>query len=221
MHYNMELRCDNYNITLNRTMSGDVSRSCDCCEGLTSPNQPTELAVLKRSVQKDGRSFNTRWYNNFPWIHYCIGRNKVFCFYCLVAYEKELITFTIHPKTAFFIEGFNNWKKAIERFHMHEKAEIHKEAKMKILSSQAPSVMEQLSNEAAKRRGENRKNILKMISSLRYLLRQGLAIRGHQESEGNLIQLLFLRSEDDPSLRLFLKEQRYLSPEVMNEIIAY
>ena len=40
------------------------------------------------------------------------------------------------------------------------------------------------------------KNLLKMISSLRYLLHQGLALRGHQESEGNLIQLLFLRSED-------------------------
>ena len=134
--------------------------------------------------------------------------------------RRGLITFTTHPKTAFFNDGFNNWKKAIEGFHVHEKAEIHRQAKMKILSSQAPSVMEQLSNEAAKSRAENRKNLLKMISSLRYLLRQGLALRGHQESKGNLIQLLFLWSEDDPSLRLFLKEQGYLSHKITNEIIG-
>ena len=52
--------------------------------------------------------------------------------------------------------------------------------------------------------------VLKMISSIKYLVRQGLAIRGYSESEGNLVQPLSLRSEDDPNLTSFLKYQRYL-----------
>ena len=62
--------------------------------------------------------------------------------------------------------------------------------------------------------------LLKVLSSLRFLLRQGLAIRGHKESEGNLIQLLYLRSDDSPQLAKWLKNQQYLSPEIINELIT-
>ena len=84
---------------------------------------PISQAVLKPSIQKDGCSFNVRWYKDFRWIHYCSNRKKVFF------NENGLLTFTAHPKTAFFIEGFNNWKKVVEHFHVDEKAECHKEAK--------------------------------------------------------------------------------------------
>ena len=40
-----------------------------------------------------------------------------------------------------------------------------------------PTIVEQLSSEAAKTRAENRTMLMKMLSSLRFLLRQGLAIR--------------------------------------------
>ena len=36
--------------------------------------------------------------------------------------------------------------------------------------------------------------LLKVMSSLMYLLKQGLSIRGHREEDGNLMQLLYLRS---------------------------
>ena len=70
------------------------------------------------------------------------------------------------------------------------------------------------------RRAENRTMLLKTLSSLRFLLRQGLAIRGHKESEGNLIQLLYLRSDDCPKLSKWLRNQQYLSPEIINELIT-
>ena len=38
--------------------------------------------------------------------------------------------------------------------------------------------------------------LLKQLSSLKYLLRQGLAIRGHDDREGNMLQPLKLREED-------------------------
>ena len=59
--------------------------------------------------------------------------------------------------------------------------------------------------------------LLKVLSSMKYLLQQGLAIRGHQESDGNLNQLLQLRSEDDPCLGRWLKGT---SPQIINELIT-
>ena len=57
----------------------------------------------------------------------------------------------------------------------------------------------------------------KQLSSLRYLLRQGLAIRGHEASGGNLYQLMLLCSEDDPQLKVWLRDQKYFSPDILNE----
>ena len=54
------------------------------------------------------------------------------------------------------------------------------------------------------------------------LLRQGLAIRGsgHQEMQGNLLQLLLLRVEDCPQLKSWISDRKYFSPEIVNEQIA-
>ena len=55
---------------------------------------------------------------------------------------------------------------------------------------------------------------------MRYLLRQGLAIRGHSENEGNIIQLLLLRCEDTPQLKQWLVAKKYLSHDILNEQIG-
>ena len=62
--------------------------------------------------------------------------------------------------------------------------------------------------------------LLIQLSSLKYLLRQGLAIRGHEDIEGNLVQLLSLRSHDCNQLNTWIKESKYLSPQVVNEQIS-
>ena len=48
--------------------------------------------------------------------------------------------------------------------------------------------------------------LLKQLTSLKFLLRQGLAIRSHEDTESNLIQLLELRSDDCFSLKAWLRE---------------
>ena len=178
-----------------------TSSSCDagCCEHLDAPNQPTDRAVLDSTKQQTGnksehRSLKPQWYKEFPWIHLCTDRKN--CFHCLSAYNKGLLQPTRRFEMAVFVEGFQNWKKAVERFHRHEVAECHKESVLKLKGLRQPTVVEQLCNDAAKSRAENRTMLLKVLSSLRFLLRQGLAIRGHKESEGNLLQLLCLRSDD-------------------------
>ena len=57
----------------------------------------------------------------------------------------------------------------------------------------------------------NRKLLLKQLSSLRYLLRQGLAIRGHADYDGNLVLLLMLRSDDCNGLNSWLQNKKYVT----------
>ena len=61
---------------------------------------------------------------------------------------------------------------------------------------------------------------MKQLSSLKFLLRQGLAIRGHNDKDGNLVQLMELRSEDSPRLKRWLDSDHYLSPQIVNEMIT-
>lgn len=85
---------------------------------------------------------------------------------------------------------------------------------------QQPSIGAQLSENVRSEQERNRKMLMKQLSSLQYLLRQGLALRGHDESEGNLVQLLLLRSEDCASLKGWLEGKKYLSHEIVNEMIC-
>ena len=65
---------------------------------------------------------------------------------------------------------------------------------------------------------------MKLLSSVRFLARQGLAFQGHTKtsevSEGNLYQLLLLRSEDNNRMGLWLKKREYISPDIVNEIVV-
>ena len=47
-------------------------------------------------------------------------------------------------------------------------------------------------------------SLLKIITSLKYIAEQGLAIQRHNASDGHFATLLQLRSEDDDNLRAWL-----------------
>ena len=144
---------------------------------------------------------------------------KVFCFYCLKCYETGLITFTKHYETAFIVEGFHNWKKAVERFNRHAISECHREAISKTTSLSRTSIVDQLNEGASKAKCRNRRMFIKVLSSLQYLLRQGLAIRGHKDEESNLYYLLKLRCEDYQELSGWLAGHQYMSHDIINELI--
>ncbi len=85
---------------------------------------------------------------------------------------------------------------------------------------QTTPVSNQLVSAAKKEQSERRDALVKQLHCLRYLLRQGLAIRGHKESEGNLHQLMSMFSYYDFNLKKWMKENRYLSPIIVNELIS-
>ena len=61
-----------------------------------------------------------------------------------------------------------------------------------------------------------------ILSSVRYLARQELALRGGDDAESNLIQLLQLRAEDNPQMRDWLRRsaRKYTSHENQNEMLV-
>ena len=133
---------------------------------------------------------------------FALSAEEFFCYHCLLAHRKGL-TQSNKQHDAFVNEGFHNWKRAVERFQIHEAAASHKEAVLKLQSSSMPTVTEQLSAEAMKAKAEHRQ------MSLKFLLRQGLSIRGHSDIEGNLVQLLHLRASDCPMLARWLGNHHY------------
>ena len=70
----------------------------------------------------------------------------------------------------------------------------------------------------------HREMLMKLLSSIRFLARQGLSFRGHTETcetfEGNLYQLLLLRAEENHQMRVWLTNKEYISPDIVNEIIV-
>ena len=106
----------------------------------------------------------------------------------------------------------------------HEQSSSHRQAVEAIITLPATTVNvgEQLSREHAKEKECNRIMLLKIMSSIRFLGRQGLALRGDgKEDNGNFMQLLKVKAEDDPRLLDWLEKKlnKYTSHDIQNEIL--
>ena len=55
---------------------------------------------------------------------------------------------------------------------------------------------------------------------MKFLGKQGIAFRGHEDAESNFMQLFKLRELDNPELSAWLKRtDKYLNPEIQNEML--
>lgn len=194
-----------------------------CCD-VVQPVQIRDKDAIQSTRKLQGkkwRQFSPDWYKSFPWLVLCTTRSKALCSYCSSCHRRGLLTEKVAGGgDTFLTTGFNNWKKATEYFLQHEKSVIHRESVLKLELMKQPTITAQLSSQAKREQKENRDMLLKQLSSLRYLARQGLAIRGHSENEGNLMQLLLLRCEDNPLLKQWLVAKKYLSHDILNEQIG-
>ena len=67
----------------------------------------------------------------------------------------------------------------------------------------------------------NRRCFLKILQSIRYLGRQGIAFQGDTDEASNFFQLLKLRAMDDPILSEWITkgQDTYLNHDIQNEIL--
>ena len=124
-------------------------------------------------------------------------------------------------ESAFTTVGYDNWKKAIKKFGVHSRSYTHKEAKLKWNHLGKPSVHEKIDSQAKQLTASRRQALLKQLSGLKFLLRQGIAIRGHIEVEGNLVQLLTVWAENNLDLKNWIKDGKYKSHDIVNEQISF
>ena len=105
------------------------------------------------------------------------------------------------------MEGCANWKKATEKFAQQEKSNFHRICFEAVSST--VDVEDMLNQQAANEKQQNRDCFLKILSSMRFLARQGLALRGDgDESNSNLHQLLRLCGADNPALISFIEKKQ-------------
>ena len=129
------------------------------------------------------------------------------------ATQEGKLNWSSNLDTAFISRGFSNWKNASVKFANHEKNNCHQEAvlKMVIIPATTSSVAEIISTQHKKISLIDVSVFLKILSNVRFLARQGLALRGSgDECDSNFTQLLKLRAEDDTNKRMDEKEDRQI-----------
>ena len=147
------------------------------------------------------------------------------CFYCATAVQRKL-PLGGYVETSFTNTGFSNWQKALHKFSKHEQSACHRAA-FDMISKTSKAIDEMLCTSLAKEKADNRKAMLTIISTIRFLARQGLPLRGSYvssdgcETNSNFLQLLHLRKEDIPVLNTWLQrsQHHFTSPSIQNELL--
>jgi hypothetical protein len=161
----------------------------ECCLS-ELPYQTIAISQINASKKMQGkqcRKFQKKWFSEHIWLSYCMTQNVVFCFYRKKVNSVGGLTFNKKHDDAFITRGFSNWKKGKEKLKEHECSQTHKDALMKWPSMQRPSVSVLVMSTLQRDQETRRQLFMHQLDSLRFLLRQGLAVRGHGE-EGNLFQ---------------------------------
>lgn len=104
----------------------------DCCVLRDEPYQPNDPDILVTATRRqigqknEFRSFKLVWYKSFPWLSVCLSSGKAYCQICRSCTQMGLTMLGKNAETAFTVDGFNNWKKAVSRFQDHMYSEAHK-----------------------------------------------------------------------------------------------
>ena len=127
-------------------------------------------------------------------------------------------------ESPFATGGFSKWKDGTVACVKYESSVTHKLAVDVVLTLPATNhdIGEMLSSQFVQEQTRNRRCMLSIAENLRFLSRQGIAIRGDgNESDNNFHLLLLLRSDDNSELAQWLekKKDKYTSPEIQNEVL--
>ncbi|XP_039840161.1 zinc finger MYM-type protein 1-like [Panicum virgatum] len=132
------------------------------------------------------RSFQKTWYDEFDWLEYSEYKDAAYCLYCYLFFNSA------KPEkfgsSVFAHQGYVNWKKAKDTFNNHNVCKTHVEARLK-----CEDFMNQKTNVGRKlvqiSKEEEKRYEIRLTASLgvaRFLIMQGDAFRGHDESSTSL-----------------------------------
>ena len=120
--------------------------TAECWFSFEKPFQPTDKHTLD-TLATDKRKFQSQWYKQFRWLTICMTVGKAFSLYCHFTVKHKLLTFSKMGEKAFTETGFQNWKKAIEKFKLHEGSHAHREALSKWMACGRQTIAAQLNSQ--------------------------------------------------------------------------
>lgn len=185
--------------------------------------------------------FQRQWFSRFSWLAYT-KTDGALCKYC-VLFANECSGKGSHQKLKCLVtEPFRNWKHALEIFNAHSANTYHRNAVIvgsnfsKICHNSNLDVRNALDESRKKQVEENRRKLIPIIETIKFCGRQGLALRGTNDSglisdeepkinDGNFRALLRMRLKcGDKDLSEHMENMAlnasYMSPKIQNEIIA-
>ena len=200
----------------------DIARSRD-----DKPAQPQLRSFQKTRVGDRNRSFAFHWYQSYPFIEYSTQRDAVYCFSC-----RLFPSSSGYADTTFTTDGCNKWKKIGDKLKRHAESEAHKDSMTKWMAykqtKSSTTVADQLTNQRASTTASNRAYISTLSQVAVLCVRQGIPLRGHDESsasnnKGNYVEILKLLASVMPELgrqfRLLPNNAKYTSKVVQNDLL--
>ncbi|CAF4936280.1 unnamed protein product, partial [Rotaria sp. Silwood1] len=190
-----------------------------------SPSELIEASTSTTITTENGTQFKCEllcctYYGRYvPEKQSDLNYGKVYCYYCRKAHQSGY-----HPQAnkmsdySFTVRGFNNWKNGLAKFEKHEKSVRHIDCVYLVQQQRKPPVVAPISSAHQHQQAQRRRMLLIQVKLIKFLLRQGLALRGHIEEEGNLIQLLKSKQDNVNELSSWINEGNYLSHDIINEI---
>ncbi|XP_021766668.1 zinc finger MYM-type protein 1-like [Chenopodium quinoa] len=148
------------------------------------------------------RRFNVAWFDKYDWLEYSVEKDAAFCFVCYLFKDK---VDSMAANDCFIKGGFRGWNK-IGRFNIHVGGlgSLHNLAyeKYNFFINPKTSVAESFSTYTTEAKLQYKYRLTYSIKCIKFLLSQGLACRGHDESEdswnrGNFLALLTWLSENN------------------------
>lgn len=164
------------------------------------------------------------WPMKYPWLHYDESKQAVVCFTCAKAATAKLLDSVNFTEPTFISKGFRNWKKAAGktgRFQLYQASQCHRVATEALAHVKyGIPVTTKLSKQLSSEQAAGRKCLKILFTTVGFLARQGLALRGHEEEEGNFMQLLRTRCQDVPELSgWLLRRKDFTHHAIQDEIL--
>ncbi|CAL2236757.1 unnamed protein product [Prunus armeniaca] len=181
---------------------------------------------------ESNRRFLVKWFDSFVWLEYSKEKDAAFCLHCYL-FKCDFDKQGKAGSDVFTEKGFKNWRKGPENFrdHVGQVGSLHNKATQHCtdLMNQKQHV-ETIVIKQTDQACVNYCILLTVaLDCTRYLLRQGLPFRGHDETEtssnkGNYVELLQFFADHDEKVRAVVFENapgnlKYIAPNIQKELV--
>ena len=159
------------------------------------PNKSFIFPKRKFGARGEEWSFQPEWCQEHNWLHYDVGKDAAFCYLCMKCECEKKFLSSKKREPAFISKGYTYWKETTTAFKKHQTSDFHHEAveMLLVLPHCTKDIAKLQSAEHAAQKTFNHHSFMILLNNLRFLVCQGLALRGDGDKfNSNFIQLLRL-----------------------------